>query len=268
MRNFKRPPATVAFFSTLLLFVACRSATAPPCNSGQALVNATVWVQSAAEYRASALQTYATARRNLDLALAESSDRPAAVILDLDETAIDNSAFETRMIERGITYDHKAWLEWVSESAAVPVPGAAEFLAYARSRGVTPFYITNRKSEEEPATRRNLEKLGYPLSTTEDTLLVRAERKEWESSDKSGRREWVASRYRVLLVLGDDLNDFVFAAGKSVDERRALIDNNQSLWGTRWLILPNPMYGSWEKAITGDGTPECESLKKKLDSLR
>lgn len=258
----------MAFF-TFLLLSACATTppAAPPCNSGLSLVNASLWFQSAAEYRASAQQVYATARRQLEAALAESSDRPAAVILDLDETALDNSAFEARMVRRGITYDHKAWLEWVNESAAGPIPGALEFLAYARSRGVTPFYITNRKTEEEPATRRNLEKLGYPLSTTEDTLLVRAERKEWESNDKAPRRDWVASRYRVLLVLGDDLNDFVFAQGKTVEERRQLVESNLPMWGTKWLILPNPMYGSWEKAVTGEGTPECEALKKKIEAL-
>jgi len=270
----------------LLLSAACATAppapsgaTAPQCNPGHALVNATLWVQSAAEYRASALQTYATARRQLDTALAdrswsgaeeeqnEDSSQPPAVILDLDETTLDNVGYEARAIKRGITYDKPLWREWVSESAADAVPGASEFLAYARSRGVTPFYITNRDFDpEHPGTLRNLERLGFPL--TADNLLMRGTRPEWKS-DKSGRRAHVASTHRVLLVIGDDLNDFTNARDKSQAEREAIMDRTANWWGTRWFMLPNPMYGSWESAATGggEGTP-CEQLQRKVDALR
>ena len=201
----------------------------------------------------------------LDAALANNSG-PAAVILDLDETAIDNTEFEGRMVRRGITYDQTAWLEWVNQSQAKAMPGVTEFLTYAHSRGVTPFFITNRKAEEEAGTRRNLERLGFPLPS-DDNVLTRGERKEWESSDKAPRREWVASRYKVLLVLGDDLNDFADAHDKTIEQRNAIVAENADRWGSSWLIVPNPMYGSWERAITGSGS-ECEKLQKKIDALR
>lgn len=257
----------------VLIFVfasSCAVAPKPapaPCNPGLALVDATAWIRTAAEYRVSAMQTYAVAQRALDAALQTPGDKPPAVILDLDETAIDNIEFEERMIAQGKTYDPQQWSQWISESAAGATPGAAEFLAYARSRGVTPFYITNRKAAEEAATRRNLEKLGYPLDPSTDTLLTRGERPEWASSDKTARRDFVASRYRVVEMFGDDLNDFVSAAGKSLDERAALVRDNASKWGTSWFVLPNPMYGSWESAIAGDGTP-CEQLQRKLEVLK
>ena len=250
----------------------------PPCNPGLPLLNASVWVQSAAEYRANSIQTYAAARRMLDAALADPSwnveegtsdpSQPPAIILDADETAIDNGAFEARVIRQGKTYDAETWTQWVNESAAEAVPGAAEFLAYAKSRGVTPFFITNRDKEEEPGTRRNLEKLGYPLDPNVDTVLLRGEREEWKASDKAPRRAHVAASYRVLLLFGDDLNDFANARDKTVAERDAIIDRTAAMWGTRWFMLANPMYGSWERAITGGtGTP-CEQLQKKLDALR
>ncbi len=265
----------------LLLLAGCATtpAPAPQCNPGHALVNATLWVQSSAEYRANALQTYAAARRQLDAALADRSwsgaeeeknedpSQPPAVILDLDETTLDNVGYESRAIKRGITYDKPLWREWVSESAAEAVPGAAEFLAYAKSRGVTPFYITNRDHDpEHPGTRRNVERLGFPLA--EDTLLMRGTRPEWKS-DKSGRRAHVASTHRVLLVIGDDLNDFTNAREKSQAERDAIMGRTAEWWGTRWFMLPNPMYGSWESAATGnaEGTP-CEQLQRKVDALR
>jgi 5'-nucleotidase (lipoprotein e(P4) family) len=252
----------------VLVLVGCRTplGKTADCSSGLALVNAALWQQSAAEYRASATQTYTVARQALDAALATQSDKPPAIILDLDETSIDNSRFEARMVHAGKTYDAGAWKQWVSESAAGATPGAAEFLAYAHSHGVKPFYITNRKADEEPATRRNLEKLGYPLDPNEDTLLTKGERAEWSTSDKSARRDYVASHYRVLLVLGDDLNDFINAQGKTNEERLDLFRTNASNWGTTWFILPNATYGSWEATLAGSGSA-CEQLLKKVETL-
>lgn len=267
----------------LLLLTGCATVTPPvpvpsttaaadtsgpvPCNNGLSLVNASLWVQSAAEYDAAALQTYNLARRAVDEGLAAADSRPAAVILDLDETAIENMPFEARMVRKGITYDKNDWLSWVNESKGRAVPGAAEFLAYVRSRGVTPFYITNRMQEEEAGTRANLQRLGYPLLGNEDNVLTRAEREEWKSSDKAPRRDWVASRYRVLAVLGDDLNDFANAHDATQEARDEIVRRNAAEWGTRWFIVPNPTYGSWERAIVGSSTG-CEALTKKVEALK
>ncbi|HEX8169736.1 MAG TPA: 5'-nucleotidase, lipoprotein e(P4) family [Thermoanaerobaculia bacterium] len=239
-----------------------------PCVPGNALLNAALWVQHAAEYDAAALQTYAAARRALDAALAQKSARdakPPAIVLDLDETALDNTAFEARAIGAGKTYDADLWKTWVAEADAKAVPGAAEFLAYAKSRGVTPFYVTNRDHPQETdSTRRNLERLGFPVS--DGTVLMRGARPEWKS-DKSSRRDFVASTHRVLLLLGDDLNDFADARDKSAADRDAIVQQARDAWGTRWFIVPNPMYGSWERAITGSGGTPCEQFQKKLEAL-
>lgn len=281
----------------LFTVVSCRTATAPapapvtpapaatpsaatgPCNPGHSLVNAVAWVTTSAEYQANSLQTFAAARRMLDAALAdptwigateETANAPAqppAIILDLDETAIDNGRFEARAIGAGKTYDETMWNDWVAEANADAVPGAAAFLAYARSRGVTPFYITNRDHDpEEPGTLRNLQKLGFPLDPAIDTLLTRGEG-EWKGSDKSPRRAHVAANYRVLMLLGDDLNDFTSARDKGREERDAIIRDTADWWGTRWFMIANPMYGSWERPLTGGkGTP-CELVQKKIEAL-
>jgi 5'-nucleotidase (lipoprotein e(P4) family) len=261
---------------------ASASSAAAPCSPMDAIVNATLWVQQSAEYRASALQAYSAARRALDAALAdktwsgadeeknEDPSQPAAIVLDLDETAIDNTAFEGRVIAQGPAYDAKAfdtmWGTWSDESASRAIPGAAEFLNYAKSRGVTPFYVTNREEKEEPNVRRNIEKLGFPIGEKEDSLLMRGERKDW-TSDKSSRRAFVASTHRLLLLLGDDLNDFTNAREKSAAERDTIIENTKDRWGTRWIIVPNPIYGSWERAVQGSGDP-CTQLQTKVNALR
>ena len=272
----------------LLLTTAC--ATTPPaptapassaapadCNPGSAILNATLWLQTAAEYDAAAMGTYANARRMVEAALADPTwtaepqqtgdfgGLPPAVILDVDETSIDNGRVEARAILEGKTYDAKMWMAWVNEAGGAAVPGAPEFLAWCRSRGIKPFYITNRDPEEKAGTRANLEKLGYPLE--EDNLIVRGEREEWKPSDKGPRRAWVASKYRILALFGDDLNDFANARDKSREERDRIVQDNATRWGRQWFMLPNPIYGSWERAITGGkGTP-CEQFDKKMKAL-
>jgi acid phosphatase len=279
----------------LLACLGCAHATVPPagapaatvlpandpgCQPATALVNATLWLQSAAESRAAARQAYSAARIALEAALADpawvgaleereaEAGQPPAIILDLDETVLDNSPFEARMIHRGIIFDQEAWNEWVEESAATALPGAADFLSYARERGVTPFYVTNRAAGEEAATRRNLERLGLPLGTGPDTLLVLGERPDWQTSDKSPRRASVARSHRVLMLVGDDLNDFVSARGLDPAARRRAVEEHAAWWGRRWILVPNPVYGSFERAVTGtEGTP-CEQLQRKVIALR
>lgn len=249
------------------------------CDPGHSILNATLWVQTSAEYRATTLQIYANARKALDAALESpfvkgaleetSNDptQPPAVILDLDETVLDNSEFESRAIRAHTTYDSKMWKAWTAEGAARAVPGAAEFLAYAKSRGVTAFYVTNRDVEEEAGTRLNLERLGLPLDPNVDTLLLQG-KNGWTTSDKSPRRAHVAATHRILLLIGDDLNDFAPASGKTLAERNALVESVRSWWGEVWFLLPNPMYGSWERAVVTPGGTPCEQVKKKVDALR
>ena len=252
----------------------------PGCQPANALVNATLWLQTAAEHGAATRQAYTAARLALDAALADpqwvgateeragDAGQTPAIILDLDETVLDNSPYEARMIHRGITFDQDAWNEWVEESAATALPGASDFLVYARDHGVTPFYVTNRAAGEEAATRRNLERLGLPVSADPDTLLVLGERPEWRTSDKSPRREWVARLHRVLMLVGDDLNDFVNARGLDLAARNRAVEEHAAWWGRRWILIPNPAYGSFERAVTGtEGTP-CEQLQRKVNALR
>jgi len=245
--------------SIALLSLACT--TTHPCVPGDTLLNATLWMQRSAEYRANALQAYGTARRALDAALAQPSSVPPAVILDLDETSLDNMGFESTVIEKGITFDQTMWNDWIAREAAGATPGAKEFLDYAVSRGVQPFYITNRGVSEQEHTRANLIRLGYPMR--DDALIIRGAN---DPKDKTSRRARVAATHSVLLLLGDDLNDFTDAATKTPAERERIITDNAANWGTKWVILPNPVYGSWTDTLlpTGTGTTDCEKKRSLL----
>jgi acid phosphatase len=127
--------------------------------------------------------------------------------------------------------------------------------------------VTNRDTAEETGVRHNLDKLGFPVITDGDNVLLRGEKPEW-TSDKSSRRAFVAASYRILLLLGDDLNDFTNAREKTQAERDAIVAERKDWWGSRWIMIPNPMYGSWERAAIGTtGTP-CEQLQKRIEVLK
>lgn len=187
-------------------------------------LNAVLWMQTAAEYEASAIQAYRLAQLQLDAALADPSwtaaveqtevSGPPAVVLDLDETVLDNSAFEARLAADGAPYTEDAWNRWAEERKAGAVPGALEFLRYAVSRGVTPFYVTNRDHRVEGATRDVLARLGVPVSADRDVVLARHEN-GWDASDKSSRRQAIAATHRILLLIGDNFEDSSAARGRA-----------------------------------------------------
>lgn len=226
-------------------------------------LNATVWMQTALEYEASAIQAYRLAQLQLDTALRDSgwsaaieqtataATLPPAVIVDVDETVLDNSYYQARMIRDRTEYSSKTWDPWVQEARATAIPGALEFARHAAARGVTIFYVTNRTANLEEPTRRNLVALGFPVPASPDTVLTRGERPEWQASAKGPRRAHVARDYRVLLLIGDDLGDFVVDAAGTVEERQARTAPQAEWWGRRWIMIPNPSYGSWERAVIG-----------------
>ena len=259
-------------------------------------LNATLWMQTSVEYRASALQAYHAARLALDAALADPrwtaaveqtgdpGSKPPAIVLDLDETVLDNSPFEARMIaestlDRPVPYDETVWRRWVAEKKATAVPGAAEFLRYAASRHVTPMYVTNRnidgadpqkdKGAGERDTIAVLRTLNIPVDGKGDTLLMRGEN-GWDSSDKGTRRAAVTEKYRILLLVGDNFEDFISVKDTSLAGRDTLADKYVDWWGSKWIVLPNPTYGSWEGAITL-GAPQNDpaaALARKYAALR
>jgi 5'-nucleotidase (lipoprotein e(P4) family) len=213
---------------------------------------AILWTQSSAEYRALAYQTFSLAKLRLDQALANRkarrSTKPPAIIVDVDETVLDNSRFQAELVLRRIAYTSEAWRAWCDRAEAGVVPGAVEFLTYASRRRVHVFYITNRRQPEKAGTITNLKKLRFP-GVSEETVMIR---EQGSTASKESRRRMVASRYRIVLLAGDNLNDFSDDfADKSIEDRKAQVDRERSEFGSRFIVVPNPMYGDWETAIYG-----------------
>ena len=229
----------------------------PPASD---LLNAVLWMQRSVEYKATALAAFALARIRLDQALEDRSwtaapkeqtgayqSLPPAIVLDVDESILDNSGYQAWMTLKGTSFDAKTWNAYVNTVSSLAIPGAVEFARYADSRGVKVFYVSNRTAEEEPATRKNLEKLGFPMGGNVDTMLMTRKQPDWGSA-KGTRRAFIAKSYRILINVGDNFGDFVDEYRGSEAERLKIMQDNQARWGREWIMIANPSYGSFESA--------------------
>ena len=244
--------------------------SAQPPAENTYIEGAVLWQRSSGERRALSYQAFALARMMLDrdLRVNRGNRRPRAVVVDLDETILDNIRFQEMLVKNHVNFDQNDWTEWVNRAEAIAVPGAVEFLRYAASRGVRVFYITNRNDIQKPGTATNLKKLGFP-NVNDQTLLVQTDPK---NSSKEPRRQNVGAKYRIVLLMGDDLNDFakVFEDSKTVASRIAAADRFKDQFGKRFIVLPNAMYGNWESAIYGYNfkLTEAEKIEKRRSVLK
>jgi acid phosphatase len=233
-----------------------------PAREASEYLQATLWVQTSAEYRTAAETVYRFAGEALDGAQADVSrtatleqsgaypDLPPAIILDIDETVLDNSAYHARLIMENEGFDAKLWGEWVARAQAPAIPGALDFARGAARRGIEVFFVSNRAGDEEPAIRRNLVAAGFPVKEKPDNVLLLNEQPGW-GSDKSSRRAFLSHSYRIILLVGDDLGDFVSIDQLEPEGRVRLAEQHRARWGKDWFLLPNPQYGSWERALYG-----------------
>lgn len=208
------------------------------------MLMAVLWYQTSAEMRALCYQAFNTARISLDQNVASyKGTKKLAVVVDIDETMVDNSAYEAQNILGNFGYPER-WGEWIDKASATAIPGAVEFMKYAVSKGVDVFYVSNRKIAEKDATVKNMRALGFPMIDDEHLLL------RDKSSSKNERRDKVSQTHEIILLIGDNMNDFsgIFE-NKTVDDRFAVTDENKSAFGKSFIVLPNPMYGDWESAV-------------------
>ena len=267
----------LASFAALAPLGAARADDPPPSD----LLLATLWTQRSVEFKATALGAFALARIRLDQALADRAwtgapveqtgsfaDLPPAVIVDVDETVLDNSAYQVWMMKNDKSFSSATWSQFVATRTSTAIPGAIEFLQYAAGKGVKVFYVTNRDAKEKDDTRANLEKLGFPMGGNVDTLLTQRERPEWTGA-KGTRRAVIAKDYRVLLNIGDNLGDFDDRYRGSEAERLKAFEENKVRWGREWIMIANPTYGSFDTAPFGHDfkKPRGEQRKAKWDVL-
>jgi len=206
---------------------------------------ATLYQQRAAEYQALCYQAFNLASLQLQNELKADHAKPLAVVVDIDETVLDNSPYQAAGIAGGFGYPVR-WNEWIELAAAEAVPGSLEFLLEAENAGVEVFYITNRKEEYREATLRNLRKKGFPFAD-DAHLLMRTDQPE-----KEVRRNFVKERFEIAVFAGDNLGDFshIFETNDMEDRMQQTIENRND-FGKRWIVLPNAVYGNWVDVLPG-----------------
>lgn len=246
---------------------ACKQSNAFSGNNGETpeitthehLTMATLYQQTAAEYRALCYQAFNIAKIRVD----ESSKmlggmKQKAIVVDVDETVLDNSPFEAHCILENVGYPN-GWDEWMNKSNAIPVPGALELLQYAKTKDIDVFYITNRKEMYREQTLKNLKELNFP-NATDDHLMLKT-----ESSSKKIRRDKVLETHNIIFLIGDNLNDFSEVFEKiNIEERFKITNKLQSEFGQKFIVLPNAMYGEWEGALYNYDYGQSDLQKSEL----
>ena len=229
--------------------IACKQEKIEKGSNSDYLISSTLWIQRAEEYKANCFQAFNLAKIALDKNLENlENDKTPAIILDIDETVLDNSEFQARLIKNKAEYNDNIWAEWVNEMIAKPVSGAIEFLYYAKSRKVEILYITNRTEATKEATIINMARLGFPsIDTTNFAETYKYFKFKTSGSGKESRRQEFLENYNVILYIGDNLADFEEQYEKQKREvNNPDISSIKDFFGTKYIVLPNPMYGDWE----------------------
>lgn len=237
------------FFGTILLVSSLILASNKPVSknaetTSDYLIQATLWYQSSPEMKALYIQGFNMAKSNLSNFVKDRKEKPQAVIVDIDETMLDNSPFEGKLIHTGKSFRPEMWKEWTDLAKAKALPGAVEFTKYAKSQGVSIIYISNRDTTEIGKTLQNLNNEGFEFAQKENLYFKTKE------SSKDARRKLVAEKYDIVMLIGDNLSDFNTLFDKRDGSEFDLVDKLKSQFGYRYIILPNPTYGDWEKPIT------------------
>lgn len=269
---------------------AARPDVAAPAEASVAAddnLNAVLWTQAAVEHDLLFEQIWRDARERLAEALADpdwnalaTSERgpdaphalPAAVIVDIDETVLDNSPYQARLVRDGKSFDQASWAEWCHEARAAALPGAREFARFAAEHDVTMYYLSNRDHDLAAATLANLRAEGFPVAD-ETVFLGRGAATPGcvsQGGDKTCRRQLVAQDHRVLMLFGDQIGDFVGGFANTPEGRKAAVAAYRDWFGERWFLLPNPTYGSWEPAVFDNdwSAPADERRRAKRAALR
>lgn len=273
MKNFKWPTHYNAVLLTSVVFVAAlivsgnslRQDNVGSIAAREHTVMSVLWFQTAAETRALQYQAYNMARLMLDKDLAEvKTNKKRAVLVDIDETILDNSPYEGRAIQIGKGYPFE-WDRWINLAKAEPIPGSLDFLRYAVSRGTDVFYVSNRRESFRKATMENLRRKGFP-QVDDSHLYLRT-----DESSKEPRRQKIAETHHLVVLMGDNLTDFAAVFDrKGVAERNDDVDRLKDEFGKKFIILPNPIYGDWEDAVYDYQTSLPDSIKnlKRKTTLR
>jgi 5'-nucleotidase (lipoprotein e(P4) family) len=202
------------------------------------------WFRNSAERRAIDTEIYAMASEVVSRSASGLAAGSFAVVLDVDETVLDNSEYQARLAKTGQSYRGDTWAAWVKEEKAVALPGAAAFTHFVRERlGGRVILVTNRELADCPVTELNLRQQGIGY----DAIVCAPNGPDGKPvSDKNRRFDQVLKGegatasfgpLNVIAYFGDNIQDFPRLGQSS--------SGDTSDFGRRYFAFPNPLYGSW-----------------------
>jgi 5'-nucleotidase (lipoprotein e(P4) family) len=244
------------------VFSGCVSSETVPVNHNADLVMGIAWQQNSGEYAALCYQAFNLGRQYI---LSLPGEGKRAAVLDIDETVLDNSKYAAWMVTTGNPWANETWEAWCNAADAGAVPGALAFARFLTAQNIEVFYVSNRPASTLDSTIANLDRLGFPLADTGHVLLMQ------NTSDKTPRLEAIgAMGYAIVLAAGDNLDDFDSSIRRSDNPaRRRWAAERERDFGFRWIVLPNPVYGTFEPAMKPGyyGLPPEEKAAARLEAI-
>jgi 5'-nucleotidase (lipoprotein e(P4) family) len=203
------------------------------------------YMRDSEEYAAIARQTYRLAGE----AVTRSNPSGAwVVVLDVDETTLDNSTYQVERAVYGLPFEITSWNAWIERRQAPAVPGVVDFVGLVHRAGGRVAWITDRSAAVTEATRTNLRQAG--LWTDDDRLCAQKNAQHTKAQRRAevlsgaGECSWSGQSMRVVAFVGDQVTDFPAAAEKIPDT------GTDEAFGRTCFLLPNSMYGGWETRVT------------------
>ncbi len=257
----KLMPMNFFCVTALMFLTGCAHSLATKSNN---LTYAVAWKKTSAEYEALFHQGFNVARQRVETALRVSgtSMPRLAVISDVDDTLLLSTTYWADLISTNKEFfEDRAWDEWVETNDAEASPGAIEFLNFCAENSVEVFYVTNRDQGEQTKNilMTALKKLRFPYVDEEHVFVLRT------SSNKEPVRKKITEQYKVVVYLGDNLNDFNRSYySDDVWSRKDQLTSDIEKFGSHFVLFPNPTDGHWLKAIFGVSEPEPTPENKAL----
>ncbi|MDR0483658.1 MAG: hypothetical protein LBH40_00055 [Alphaproteobacteria bacterium] len=218
------------------------------------------WFQVSNEYENVSKSLYKLAKIQLDENLRDNKNSayleqknnflalPPAIILDIDDTILNSSNFSAFLAANHQEYSDKLWKEYVDKAIGLAVPGSVDFIKYALDKKITVFLVSNRTQEDYDATLTNLKRIGVNYPNMDKQIMLIGGKENWDSN-KYNRYDEIAEKYRIVLIVGDNITDFLpsFVKGASYKEYKAINKRYKNYFEKYWVVLPNPLYGSWQE---------------------
>lgn len=265
-------------FKLLHTLLICACILSPKSALADESLSAIAWLQKSAEFQAIASQTFENASQKLEKAVFDNNwtaaieqfgqedmkQLPNAIILDLDDTLISTMPYRGELELDNNEHSESRFNRWVEHERVNLVPHVMKLIKKASTLGVRVLLISDRVCKPNPRdpcpikTKTSKVLSRVSLAFPKDQMFFRGEFADW-NQDQSSRRKFIAKRYRILMIIGDDINQMIpRASNLPASARMKLASQYDEMWGNRWFLIPNPVYGGWrdtmEKSIKNNIT--------------